>query len=376
MSKKRPLKGSIGQIGQNHRFSISSRRTRARSVFSLILLVGERFGPPNTLQLPLVQDTGKRPDFMKRRPTPQAINRGEKESLPVSITYWLDHLRIERGLAENTLSAYRRDLVDLANYCQSLGLDFPKGIHRGHLQEYLKSLADAGNSAHSRQRKLVALRGFFKFHVRENRLTENPTDLILLPRKDQRLPHTLSVDQIESMIEAAGDPERSPKTPLRDRAVIELLYSTGMRVSELCGLRPRDLFLGEGFLRCFGKGSKERIIPVGDRAELALQKYQDHERAVVAAEEDRVFLSIRGLPLHRRSVYEILRKSALFAGIGQKVHPHMLRHSYATHLLANDAELFAIQELLGHSSVSSTEIYTHVERKKLLETHGKFHPRP
>ena len=313
---------------------------------------------------------------MKRRRTSQPIKEGEKAALPVTVTFWLDHLRIERGLAENTLSAYRRDLVDLARHCQELQVEFPQKVERKHLQEYLKALAGKGLSAHSRQRKLVALRGFFKFLVRENRIEENPTDLILLPRKERRLPHTLSIEQIEAIIEAAGDPERGSKTPLRDRAVVELLYSTGMRVSELCGLRPRDLFLGEGFLRCLGKGSKERIVPVGDRAALALQKYQDQERPMVPAGDDRVFLSIRGLPLNRRSVYEILRRSSRHAGIEHRVHPHMLRHSYATHLLANDAELFAIQELLGHSSVSSTEIYTHVERKKLLDTHGKFHPRP
>lgn len=313
---------------------------------------------------------------MKRRRTPQPIKNGEIGDIPPSVTFWLDHLRIERGLAENTLSAYRRDLVNLARHCKTKDLSFPEKLTRKDLQDYLKTLSEQGISAHSRQRKLVALRGFFKFLVRENRIGENPTDLILLPRKDRRLPHTLSLEQVEAVIEAAGDPERSGKTPLRDRAVVELLYSTGMRVSELCGLRPRDLFLGEGFLRCLGKGSKERIVPVGDRATLALQKYQDKERPMVPTGDDRVFLSVRGLPLNRRSVYEILRRSALHAGIGHRVHPHMLRHSYATHLLANDAELFAIQELLGHSSVSSTEIYTHVERKKLLDTHGRFHPRP
>ncbi len=298
------------------------------------------------------------------------------EVLHPSLQFWLDHLRVERGLAENTLSAYQRDLLDLWNHCRSIGLDFPEGIRREDIQGYLKQLADAGKSAHSRQRNLVALRGFFRFLLREGRLDENPTDLILLPRKDRKLPHTLNVDQIESIITAAGDRKRTEKTPLRDKAVIELLYSTGMRVSELCALRPRDLFLDEGFLRCIGKGSKERIVPVGDRASLAIKEFQDQERAVVSTGEDRVFLSIRGLPLHRRSVYEILRRSALHAGINRAVHPHMLRHSYATHLLENDAELFAIQELLGHSSVTSTEIYTHVERKKLLDTHSKYHPRP
>ena len=318
---------------------------------------------------------------MKRRIPSQGTNgigSGGRHSkdLPPSLTLWIDYLRVEKGLADNTLSAYTRDLLELFNFSQKTGLDFPSGIQREHLQQFLKALSDQEISAHSRQRKLVAIRGFYRFLVKDNRLEDNPTDLIQLPRKDKKLPRALSLEQVENLITAAGDPDRSARCPLRDRAIVELLYSTGMRVSELCGLRPGDLFLREGFLRCIGKGSKERIIPVGDRASLAVSKYQEHERPVVPAKDDRVFLSIRGLPVNRRSVYEILKKSALHAGLHLPVHPHMLRHSYATHLLANNAELFAIQELLGHSSVSSTEIYTHVERKKLLDTHNKFHPRP
>lgn len=309
---------------------------------------------------------------MKRGRVSQGIVKGD--SVPDPVQKWLDYLRVERGLAENTLAAYRRDLLGLVSHTRQQQIDFPDEIRRWHLQEYLRKLHDKGIGARSRQRQISSIRGFFRFLVHEDQLEENPAELLESPRKSRTLPHILSVDEVEQLIEGAGD--EASRLPLRDQAIIELLYSSGLRVSELCDLCPMDIFLEEGFLRCRGKGSKERIVPAGDRALLAIRKYREKERPMVPAGEDRVFLSVRGRPMHRRSVSEILKKAAVTAGILRSVSPHMLRHSFATHLLERGAGLREVQELLGHADIRTTEIYTHVDRRKLREAHSRYHPRP
>ncbi|MGE4619018.1 MAG: site-specific tyrosine recombinase XerD [Planctomycetota bacterium] len=310
---------------------------------------------------------------MKHGRVPQGLS-GE-DSLPDSVRQWLDYLRVERGLAENTLAAYRRDLQRLLKQLHQQKIDFPGGIRRRHLQEHLHQLLEEGIGARSRQRQISSIRSFFRFLVQEDQLEENPADLIESPREPRRLPHTLSLVDVEKLIQAAGDTKNS-RFPLRDRAITELLYSTGLRVSELCDLCPSDIFLEEGFLRCRGKGSKERIVPAGDRALLAIREYREKERQMIPQGPDRVFLSVRGQPMHRRSVAEILKQAATAAGLSQSVSPHMLRHSFATHLLEGGAGLREVQELLGHADIRTTEIYTHVDRRKLRESHSRYHPRP
>lgn len=309
---------------------------------------------------------------MKRGRVSQGL--AEQDSVPDPVRQWLDYLGVERGLAENTLAAYRRDLLGLVEELVLQQVDFPTDVRRHHLQDYLHKLLERGIGASSRQRQISSIRGFFRFLVQENQLEENPADLLEAPRQPRRLPHTLSVEEVERLIEASGD--ETSRFPARDRAISELLYSTGLRVSELCDLRPMDIFIEEGFLRCRGKGSKERIVPAGDRALLAIREYQEKERQIIPATEDRVFLSARGLPMHRRSVSEILKRAAALAGIGKSVSPHMLRHSYATHLLEGGAGLREVQELLGHADIRTTEIYTHVDRRRLRESHSRYHPRP
>ncbi|HIC22813.1 MAG: hypothetical protein COB10_01805 [Planctomycetota bacterium] len=309
---------------------------------------------------------------MKRGRVSQGLSK--EDSVPDPVQKWLDYLCVERGLAENTLAAYRRDLLGLVCQARQQQIEFPQEIRRWHLQEYLRKLLEEGMGARSRQRRISSIRGFFRFLVQEDQLEENPADLLVSPRESRRLPHTLSVEEVERLIEAAGDEES--RFPLRDRAIVELLYSCGLRVSELCDLCPMDIFLEEGFLRCRGKGSKERIVPAGDRALLAIRKYREKEKPMVPQGEDRVFLSTRGRPMHRRSVLEIMKRAAVTAGILRSVNPHMLRHSFATHLLERGAGLREVQELLGHADIRTTEIYTHVDRRKLREVHSRYHPRP
>lgn len=309
---------------------------------------------------------------MKRGTVSQGLK--EEDSVPDPVRRWLDYLRVERGLAENTLSAYRRDLLGLVEELLQKQIEFPAGVRRRHLQQYLQKLMENGIGATSRQRQISSIRGFFRFLVQEDQIEENPADLIESPREPRRLPHTLSIEEVEQLIEACGTEES--RFPARDRAITELLYSTGLRVSELCDLCPMDIFSEEGFLRCRGKGSKERIVPAGDRALLAIKQYQEKERQIIPTGDDRVFLSARGLPMHRRTISEILKRAAVIAGIRKSVSPHMLRHSYATHLLEGGAGLREVQELLGHADIRTTEIYTHVDRRRLRESHSRFHPRP
>lgn len=309
---------------------------------------------------------------MKRGRVSQGLS--EQDPVPDPVRQWLDYLRVERGLAENTLAAYRRDLLGLVAEAHQQQIDFPADVRRHHLQQYLRKLFEQGIGPASRQRQISSIRGFFRFLVQEDQLEENPADLLESPRESRRLPHTLSIKEVERLIEACG--AGASRFPLRDRAITELLYSTGLRVSELCDLCPMDIFIEEGFLRCRGKGSKERIVPAGDRALLAIKEYREKERQMIPVGEDRVFLSARGRPMHRRSVAEILKRAAVSAGFHRSVSPHMLRHSFATHLLEGGAGLREVQELLGHADIRTTEIYTHVDRRRLRESHSRYHPRP
>jgi integrase/recombinase XerD len=328
---------------------------------------------------------------MKRSGVSQGIKTDELPQEPIQ--RWLDYLLVERGLAKNTLEAYRRDLISLTAEMRQLRIRFPARVRLPHLQKYLQRLMKGGASASSQRRRISAIRGFFRFLVQEGLIEANPTDLLVSPRQSKRLPRTLSLDEVNRLIDATE--ENNPHLGLRDRAIVQLLYSSGMRVSELCGLRRRD-FLTDGkypLVRCVGKGDKVRLIPIGDRAALAVKKYRSQLLGDAPALNDQLFLSATGRKLNRRSVYALLERAAPLAGISQGVNPHLLRHSFATHILENNTEMREIsiregsdpvpadalphlQHLLGHASIHTTEIYTHVDRKQLKAAHSRHHPRP
>jgi integrase/recombinase XerD len=283
-------------------------------------------------------------------------------------------LDLERGLARNSRENYQRDLDQAAAFLAGRGAKDWRRVSSAQAGEWLRSLSRRGLSPASLARKLSALRVFARFLVRENHRNDDFTALLAGPKLSRRLPDTLSPAEVERLLKApvGGDP-----AVLRDRALLELFYSSGLRVSELAGLTLQQLDLKEGFLRVFGKGSKERVVPVGGRACDALSVYVESGRPhfVKPATGSELFLSARGGALSRVRLWMIVKMYAKRAGITKSVKPHLLRHSFATHLLSGGADLRSIQEMLGHASISTTQIYTAVEPQRLLDQHARFHPR-
>jgi integrase/recombinase XerD len=298
--------------------------------------------------------------------------------LEVEIRSFLDSLRIDRGAADPTIEAYQRDLSQMA---QSLppGLGLAQ-IEASHLNDFLTRLYDQGLEASSIARKVSALRQFFKFSCLELGLKTNPAEQLRKPRQSRRLPEFLSVEEVTRLLEAAdrGLPyERDPagRLKLRDAAMVYLLYATGLRVSELCGLTAFGIDLQQGYVRVRGKGGKERIVPFAPAAGERVRRWMEEGRLALKPATDHLFLNPRGMALTRQSFWRILGEIAQQAGISRKISPHGLRHSFATHLLQSGMNLRSLQMLLGHSDVSTTQIYTHVTPGHLKEAHKKFHPR-
>ena len=285
---------------------------------------------------------------------------------------WLDHLVAERGLAAHSIAAYRSDLALLARA-------LPEGRRveqatREDILETLKRLRIEGRSPRTVARWRTAVRGFFGFLVSEGILAEDPSARVEAPRAWRALPHALSGPEIEALLAA---PDRSNPRGVRDAAMLELLYATGLRVSELVGLKLRDLHPDAGYLRCVGKGSKERVIPVGGEADAAVRLYLGAARAALLgdAASDFVFVTRRGGPLTRQGFWKIVAALGRRSGIRTPLSPHTVRHSFATHLLEHGADLRSVQLLLGHSDISTTQIYTHVNRERLRRLYREFHPR-
>jgi integrase/recombinase XerD len=285
-----------------------------------------------------------------------------------------DYMLFERSLADNSQSAYGRDVESFVLEMGRQGLDSPKEVERSHVAEYLNRLAEVELAASSLARKSSSIRLYFRFLAGEGLISQDPTDTLELPRLSRRLPHVLSLQEIMALI---GAVDRKALGGLRDTALLETMYATGMRVSEVTGLPLQNLHLDRGMVLVFGKGSKERIVPVGDAAILALQAYLDQERPLLERGRGigRVFLNLRGTPLTRMGIWKILRKYALLAGVENEVHPHVLRHSFATHLIENGADLRAVQEMLGHADIVTTQIYTHLSNETLRQIHRDYHPR-
>ena len=287
---------------------------------------------------------------------------------------FLDHLAFERGLADQTLSAYRHDVVRLAAFLVSRGCRSPATATTSQLRAFVLDLKDLGLSASSIARNLAAIRTYFSFLLAENLVVADPSDRLQTPRGWRNLPEVLSIDEVQRLLET---PDLGHPLAWRDRALLEFAYASGVRVSELTSLRMVDLNLEGEFATVFGKGSKERLVPLGRRAVGALAIYlrETRPRIEQGHGEGRVFLNARGRPLTRMGVWKILRGHVETAGIRKPVSPHTLRHSFATHLLEGGADLMAVQEMLGHADISTTQIYTHVDRRYLAEVHRSFHPR-
>ena len=288
---------------------------------------------------------------------------------------FINYLSIERGLAKNTLDAYRRDLNKYFSFVKKKGIaDITKSDREG-ISSFLFAQKDKGLSMNSISRNLVAIKVFHRFLVREGHCKVDPTSLLESPKLWSRIPEVLSQSEVKSLIEAIH-----PRgwQGIRDRAILELMYGSGMRVSEVVNLKVSDLHFDIGFVRCMGKGQKERIIPIGKSADLALRRYIDKTRGKLAKKHDTsfLFLSRIGKKISRQSIWKIVKKYAKVTKIKKSIKPHTLRHSFATHLLEKGADLRSVQEMLGHSNISTTQIYTHVNKDRLKMIHHKFHPRP
>ena len=284
------------------------------------------------------------------------------------IEEFLDYLMLERGLAMNTVYAYERDLRDHLEFLQSKGVRDLAKVDESRVIAHLGRLRRSGAAPSTTMRKLSAIKNFYRYWMREGKLDSDPTANLDSPRLARKLPATLTVEEIDRLL---AQPDPKTKRGLRDRAMLELLYATGMRISEMLSLEIGAVNLKLGFVRCLGKGSKERIIPVGQKAIEAIVAYLDSR----ADDSPHLFPGRKGKAMSRVGFWKILKRYAAQARIKQSVSPHMLRHSFATHLLERGADLRSIQEMLGHASISTTQVYTQVSTEHLKKTYQKAHPR-
>ncbi len=287
---------------------------------------------------------------------------------------FLNYLVVEKGLALNTLESYSRDLVKYLGFLESKGCDSPDKVRSLDVATFIASLKDAGLGARSRARALSSVRMFHRYLVIENYCETNPSAIIEAPRAVRKLPDVLNFREVEALLAA---PAGMDAAAVRDRSMLELLYATGLRVSELVALKLANVNTNAGYLLAYGKGDKERLVPMGENAAFYVAEYI----ATVRREQDRkgenqfLFLTRLGDRMSRQAFWNIVKKRALQAGIRKNISPHTLRHSFATHLLENGADLRSVQIMLGHADLSTTQIYTHVTRERLKKIHEQFHPR-
>lgn len=297
--------------------------------------------------------------------------------LTAHIDDFLGYLSVERGASPHTIAAYRRDLNAYSTFLEERGVRGPDAVMREDLTAYIEHLRDAGYAPSTVERRVASVKSFHKFLVRDGVTDNHPSASLALPRTPDRLPEAVSIDDMDRLL---SQPFPEGPSGSRDRAVLEVLYGCGLRVSELTGLDLRSVDLPEGFVRVFGKGSKERITPISGAAAAALDDYLRHGRPYLRMkggarrqDPDAVFLSVRGHRLTRMTVFTLVRTYG--ARVGLDLHPHTLRHSFATHMLEGGADLRALQDMLGHADISTTQVYTHVDRTHLREEYLSTHPR-
>ncbi len=288
---------------------------------------------------------------------------------------FLNYLTVERGLSNNTVISYREDLSKYVSFMQKNGVDALSRITKEHITDFMLKEREQGISPNSVARRLAAIRMFHRFLTRERILKSDPSVLIDSPKLWKKVPDTLTVNEVEALISA---PNSRNAQGVRDKAIFEVIYATGMRVSEAVNLKKVDVNLDIGFLRCVGKGNKERIIPLGRKAIESVKRYiQDSRPKLLRGKErDSLFVSRLGEKISRQSLWKLIKKYASAARIKKPIKPHVLRHSFATHLLEHGADLRSVQEMLGHSDISTTQIYTHINKDRLKSIHKQFHPRP
>jgi integrase/recombinase XerD len=293
-----------------------------------------------------------------------------------AIRDFIHFLTVEKGLAKNTIVSYQRDLNSYMNYLLTVeGVKDWNDVRRPNIMHFLGHLRQEGKSSRTLARHIASIRSFHQFLLREKTTEQDPSIHIETPQPERTLPKVLSMEEVEALLDA---PKSSDAFGLRDRAMLELLYATGMRVSELINLDISDVHANMGFVRCVGKGNKERIIPIGKTALHAVEDYLQKGRGKLVSKKNRtdsLFLNHHGGRLTRQGFWKILKRLAQEANIQKELTPHTLRHSFATHLLMNGADLRSVQEMLGHADISTTQIYTHVTNVRLKDVYSKFHPR-
>lgn len=303
----------------------------------------------------------------------EQLQRSQPKVSPVE--RYLTYLRIERGLSQNSLDAYKRDLEKLEMYLKPQNVILPR-VTPTHLYAFLRELGEAGLERSSITRIISAIRGFYRFLLTERILASDPTEHLEVKAVKRKLPDVLTIEEVDSIL---SQPDISTNKGLRDKAVLEFLYASGARVSEATELKLTQLWLKDGLVKLFGKGKKERVVPIGKPATSALTKYLDHVRPLLVKtgkSTDAVFLNQeRGSAISRMTVWNIIQEYTKQARVEKQISPHTFRHSFATHLLEGGADLRIVQEMLGHADISTTEIYTHVDRSYLQEVHRTFHPR-
>jgi integrase/recombinase XerD len=302
-----------------------------------------------------------------------AIAMTPADSADPAVSRFLDAVWMERGLSPNTLAAYRADLTALARWLAERSVPIMR-TSRADLQEFIAWRVRAGARPRSTARQLSSYRRFFRYFMREGAIREDPTAQIAMPKIGRSLPRSLTEEEVESLLSA---PLVSDPLGNRDRTMLEVLYATGLRVSELVNLRQGQLNLNQGVIRILGKGDRERLIPLGEEAMRALKEFARGARGEILLERqtDYLFPTRRGDRMTRQAFWHIIKRYARKAGIGKELSPHTLRHAFATHLLNHGADLRVVQMLLGHSDLSTTQIYTHVARERLKELHSTHHPR-
>jgi len=286
---------------------------------------------------------------------------------------FLNYLIVECGLSENTIKGYKSDLRNFSNYLKNKGIKRFHDLRANMIVNYIEKEKQRGLSENSISRSLVTVKMFYKYMITEGKISRNPMSSINSPKLRKHLPEVLHYKAVEKMLQV---PNCNEKLGIRDKAILELMYATGARVSEVASIKVSWVSLDYGFIRCQGKGSKQRIVPIGTKAVNSVRKYLQDVRPLLSKgkDGDTLFLSRTGKKLRRENIWELVRKYAKCAGI-KNVSPHTLRHSFATHLLEGGADLRSVQEMLGHANISTTQIYTHVDRKYLKSVHQKFHPR-